>query len=237
MPAPDPSVLLHVWERGLLHPLQRQVVALLAAITPGSSEATIAALPLGTRDAMLLDLREALFGSALATIVSCPRCGEPLEAGFAIDDIRVPPHLAPPIDTVRDLRIRPPATADLLAIPAGADAAAVRTILFERCVTAPDGSPVAPDALPQSAIAPIVAAMAEADPQAMVELDFSCVACDHCFVAIFDIAAFLMREIHRWAGQMLREIGSLARAYGWREADILALSPARRRLYVEMASS
>jgi hypothetical protein len=31
------------------------------------------------------------------------------------------------------------------------------------------------------------------------------------------------------------EVDALARAYGWREADILALSPARRAAYLELA--
>ena len=243
MAAPDPSAILGVWERGLGQPLQRQVVALLAAVRPGTSQSDIAALPLGVRDAMLLDLREELFGPALATIASCPQCSEQLEANFALDDVRVSPP-AGEVDLVtviagREIRLRPPATADLLAIPAGADAEAARTILLERCVTAHhvEGKAIAAAALPAAAITPIIQSMARADPQAVVELNLACAACDHHFVAIFDIAAFLMREIHGWARQILRDIDSLARAYGWREADILALSPARRQIYVEMAAS
>ncbi|PSJ43362.1 phage baseplate protein [Sphingomonas deserti] len=244
MAAPDPSAILDVWERGLGQPLQRQVVALLAAVRPGTSQSDIAALPLGARDAMLLDLREELFGPALATIATCPQCSEQLEANFALEDVRVSPTAAAEVDLVtviagREIRLRPPATADLLAIPSGADAEAVRTILLERCVTGRDveGKPVAAAALPAAAITPIIQSMARADPQAVVELNLACAACGHHFVAIFDIAAFLMREIHGWARQILRDIDSLARAYGWREADILALSPARRQIYVEMAAS
>jgi hypothetical protein len=33
---------------------------------------------------------------------------------------------------------------------------------------------------------------------------------------------------------VLREVHILASAYGWREDDILAMSPARRRIYLEM---
>jgi hypothetical protein len=32
----------------------------------------------------------------------------------------------------------------------------------------------------------------------------------------------------------LREVHTLAWAYGWREADILAMSPARRQFYIEL---
>ena len=46
--------------------------------------------------------------------------------------------------------------------------------------------------------------------------------------------ALLWSEIHAWARQLLRDVHALARAYGWREADILALSPTRRGIYLEL---
>jgi hypothetical protein len=242
MPAPDPCIVLDVWERGLRQPLQRQAVALLAAVTPGTSEAEIAALPLGVRDAMLLDLRETLFGPDLAAVAACPRCGAQLEAAFAVDAVRSLP--AAPADAARTLEtpghavaFRPPCAADLLAIPAGADTEAARAVLLDRCVTAVDGegARVAPAALPPALSQAIAECMAAADPMAVIELQLDCAACRHGFLAIFDIARFLMREIHHWARQMLRDIDCLARTYGWREADILALSPVRRQIYLEMA--
>jgi hypothetical protein len=241
--APDLSILLDVWERGLRQPLPQQVVGLLAAVTPGASEADMAGLPLGARDALLLDLREALFGPDLVTVTACPACDAQLEAAFSTGDVRVPPPpraeaaLAIEAEGHR-LACRPPATADLLAIPAGADAETARTVLLARCVTAIDaaGADISAEGLPPALLPAIAEGMAQADPQAVVELRLDCEACGHGFLAIFDIAGFLMCEIHNWARHLLRDIDALARAYGWREADILALSPTRRRLYVEMAA-
>src|SRR6185437_7718502 len=130
-------------------------------------------------------------------------------------------------------------TADLLAIPADADADAARAVLLERCVIeARDrrGRRVAPAALPASLQPALAEAMAKADPQALIELRLACAACGRAFEAIFDIARFLLRELHAWAQQMLRDVDSLARAYGWREADILALSPVRRRCYLDLVA-
>ena len=76
--------------------------------------------------------------------------------------------------------------------------------------------------------------MAAADPQADVELALSCPACGHAWPAAFDIASFLWTEVDAWARVLLHEIHALASAYGWREADILALSPRRRRAYLEL---
>jgi hypothetical protein len=35
---------------------------------------------------------------------------------------------------------------------------------------------------------------------------------------------------------MLRDVHALATAYGWREADIVAMSPWRRQVYLDMVS-
>jgi hypothetical protein len=76
--------------------------------------------------------------------------------------------------------------------------------------------------------------MADADPQADVRLALDCPACGHNFLAAFDVAAYLWSEVNAWAYRLLGEVHSLASAYGWREEDILAMSPWRRRVYLEM---
>ena len=78
--------------------------------------------------------------------------------------------------------------------------------------------------------------MAEADPQADIQLALSCPACGHQWLSTFDIVSFFWSEINAWAYRILREVHILASAYGWREADILAMSPYRRQLYLEMVS-
>jgi citrate lyase gamma subunit len=89
--------------------------------------------------------------------------------------------------------------------------------------------------LPAEAIDAAVARMAEADPQADVQLDLTCPACGHRWLALFDIVPFLWSEINAWAQRTLQDVHRLASAYGWREADVLALTPWRRQVYLEMA--
>jgi len=76
--------------------------------------------------------------------------------------------------------------------------------------------------------------MAAADPQGDVELALTCPACGHAWPAAFDIASFFWTEVDAWARVLLHEIHALASAYGWREVDILALTPWRRRAYLEL---
>jgi hypothetical protein len=89
--------------------------------------------------------------------------------------------------------------------------------------------------LPDHIVTVVATQMAAADPQADVELALSCPACAHGWQVVFDIADFFWQEIHAWAKVMLRSVHTLARAYGWREADVLALTPTRRQFYLELA--
>jgi hypothetical protein len=77
--------------------------------------------------------------------------------------------------------------------------------------------------------------MERADPQSNLQFSLTCPACGHCWEAAFDIVSFLWSEIHSWAQRTLRMVHLLARSYGWQEADILAMSPTRRQIYLEMA--
>jgi hypothetical protein len=79
--------------------------------------------------------------------------------------------------------------------------------------------------------------MSELDPQGDVQLALNCPSCRHHWTAPFDVVSYLWIEIQSWASRLLREIHLLASAYGWREADILALSEPRRRAYLEILLS
>jgi hypothetical protein len=46
--------------------------------------------------------------------------------------------------------------------------------------------------------------------------------------------SYLWSELEEWAHRVLVDIHTLAGAYGWSERQILALSPVRRQLYVDM---
>src|SRR5262249_55645931 len=62
-------------------------------------------------------------------------------------------------------------------------------------------------------------------------------ACGHGWQADLDVGAFVLAEVDAHAARLLGEVHGLAHAYGWSEADILALSTARRRRYLELAWS
>lgn len=250
---PTATDLLTAWERGLAGPPLERPLALLSAFRPDRSPAALAALPVGRRDAELLALRRAAFGPAVAGFARCPSCGERLEMAFGVQDVTVDPEGEGDLREAyrveaagHSVAFRLATSADLLAVQdagagAGTDvpeARAVRRRLLERCVleASSGGVAVPAGALPEEAVAAVAERMAGADPQADVELDVRCPACGHGWREPFDIASFLWEELDGWARRTLRDVAALARAYGWSEAEILRMGPARRRAYLELAA-
>ncbi len=125
---------------------------------------------------------------------------------------------------------------DLAAIANDSDVGSARERLASNCIVqvCRDGLTVPLDMVPESVIEAVTAQMVECDPLAEMQLALTCPACSHSWQSMFDIAPFLWREISTEAKRLLREVHILAQAYGWREADILSMSAARRQLYIEM---
>jgi uncharacterized protein (UPF0212 family) len=229
--AVDPARLLAAWERGVGMSQPERALALLGAACPASTPDDLAALPIGRRDELLLRLHEHLFGAAVDVVTACPECATLLQSNLAIANLRV--GGAPRTEiAARGMTFRLPTSADLIGLPD--DAAAADRALLSRCLV---GDAVLADGLQDDAIDTIAAAMAAADPQADLDLDLVCPGCGHRWQAAFDIAQTLWQEVHVWAQRTLRDIHRLARAYGWREADVLALSATRRQIYLELSAS
>jgi hypothetical protein len=239
--------ILALWERGSGVSVHERALLLLGAARPDLPPARLGAVPLGARDAELLRLRRATFGERLAATIACPACGEELELEVGADAIQP----AVDADTAyspirvkaagREVRIRPPTTDDLMdAVAAEGDSAGrgrARRALVGRLVVEwePPGQKP-PDAVPAELEAAIGEALARADPDLDLGLDVTCPACSHTWATTLDVADFLWTEVLACARRVADEVAGLAAAYGWRESDILALSPWRRRLYLELAT-
>lgn len=245
MRLPSAAELVVLWESGLrLSPVERGL-RLLAALFPQTSGEDLAQKTIGERDGWLLTLREQLFGAEVASTVACPQCGEQLELNFSIPEVRDPRGDSPGpageaiayVDGYA-IRCRAPTSADLLAVAGVAGAESAQRALLDRCITAidaggaPEGSPNLAH-LPAAVAAAVAEQMAQVDPQADVRLALVCPACDHRWMAQFDILTFLWSELTDWVQRTLREVHLLASAYGWREADILAMSAWRRQWYLQ----
>jgi hypothetical protein len=252
MTTPSNQVLLALWERCFAAPSAVQALELAVLARPELQRGALEHLSIGERDRVLLGLRENLFGSQVQSLVHCPKCNEGLEFAFEIGQLRVETGIpetgrleTEPLELElagQRVRFRLPNSLDLIAVSRISNAKQMRQTLLERCLLGVEGGSEKslksraiywnPEALES-----INQAMQQADPQAVIELNLNCPACTHCWAAIFDIASFLWREIDTWARRTLREVHRLARAYGWTETEILALSGTRRRLYLELVNA
>jgi len=231
--------LLDAWEHGEPESPGERALTLLAARDPSTSRGELAELTVGARDRRLLALRRELFGAAVDALVTCPRCAESVELRFDVDDIVVEggEPLGSRVDVETEsgtLSLRLPTAGDLAASHASADPERALAVLLDRMLPASgDGPRPGPDALTPETVARIGTALAAADPQADVSFDVACPACEASFQTPLDIAAFVWSELTDWAARLLADVHALALAYGWREQDTLALSPGRRRFYLE----
>ncbi len=239
--------LLNVWEDGDSSTSTRRALLLLAAMYPGARPDELASLSVGRRDAELLRLREALWGRRMAAIAACPACRERMELTLDVRDLLAMADGADATEvgaislTHGDCSVvfRIPTTEDVIAAEGAEDVEAGRSLFLQRCLLSVEraGAPGNVLQLPAEVVTGIAESMAQADPLADIQLKIDCPSCQHRWRAAFDIASFLWTEIEAWARRMLFEVHTLARAYGWREAEILALSATRRQLYLEMVGT
>jgi len=229
--------MLDAWEAGRCASPHHRSLALLEH-TSGLAGDALAALPVGHCDALLLGLREQLFGTRMECEIGCPVCSERLEFTLDTAAVRVAPgateqtahHVE--LDGVK-ATFHVPTMADFGACAELESSDRAAQALLARCIECVDP---AGRRLNDALVEAIEERIAALDPQANAAMTLTCPQCAHVWIEPFDIGAFLSREIDAWAQQLLEEIHVLAASYGWSERDILALSPARRRYYVDRAA-
>jgi hypothetical protein len=173
-------------------------------------------------------------------LASCPACGEATE--LALDTSELRDAMTPPADISEhrtlsfdgwEIEFRLPNSLDLADALETSDSSSAHKRLIERCFlqATKNGKPASPN---QAILNRVFAEMARLDPGAELELALTCPSCGNEWKSPFDIASFLWIELDAFAKRLLREVATLARSYGWRETDILALSPVRRQAYLDL---
>ncbi len=233
--------ILAVWEAGSSQMPAERALTLLSVCCPKATRADLERMNIGKRDAMLLAFREKLFGPHFSGLTNCPQCHASLEIAFHSSEVRTD-VTSESEDQFSfafgdfEFKCRLPNSADLLAVVGKGNPDAVANALFDRCLLEKrrGGVEVSTGSLPSEVVDAIVNEMGKRDPQADISFALACPGCAHCWEAIFDIVSFAWNEISAWAGRLLRQVHTLAMAYGWREIDILSMSALRRQVYLEM---
>lgn len=230
--------VIEVWERGLGQAPVERALTLLAACADDPAE-NLPALSVGQRDARLTEVYRRLFGETLEAYAECPQCGERLEysiparelQGAAAGEGNAALKL---MSGGATLQLRLPNSLDLMAAGRCGSVDEAREMLARRCIVSqglPDGL------LPDGLIEEIAERLRTAEPEAEQLIQLTCIECSHRWQLVLDIERFLWMKLGVLAKRLLREVHVLARAYGWSEAEILAMAAVRRQLYIEMVGA
>lgn len=237
LPGLDGTELLRVWEHSAeAHPVLRGVGILASALPDLPVDPD--ELPVGACATLLLGLRVGTFGGRVDAVTRCPGCAREVAveadakamlASLPAVDLDEPAavHRLRHLPDDPEVAFRAPTGLDLLAASRCAGDEEARAVLVARCVSSP--APLTSDV-----IARVVAALATADPAADLSLHLRCADCEHEWSVPFDVADYFWAEIRAAAEGLLQEVDQLATRYAWSERDILEMSPARRRAYLDL---
>lgn len=227
------EAILQIWERGRReHPVDRALTIL--AVLSGRPRRELAAISVERRDSLLLEWRSRLFGDSLAGYAACPQCGCGVDVSLTPVGRQEPEERFVVEVSGQSLTVRLPTSLDLAAITGCGSVEAARHMLVSRCV---EDGPAGGDTLDSEVVAAAVdAELGRRTGVSAGAVALTCPDCGHGWNVEIDVATFAWREIEILAGHLLRYVDALARRYGWSEQEILALSPARRRFYLELAS-
>lgn len=241
-------------------PVERATLLLARCVTglggrDGPGRQSVRDLSVGDREALLLHVRRLTFGAQMECVLPCPACNERMDFQLHVDQLLAPatagspPHYWEETVVARGVRLRV-----RFRIPTGADveealgradrppresvqAVLARSVEWVRREGEPgNDSALAIEDWPAELMAQISERMAELDPQAEIRLQLTCPACQHSFTTAFDTGDYFLRELAARERRRYQEVHQLALAYHWSEADILNLSPRKRRLYLNLLS-
>lgn len=228
-PASQSARLLEAWDRACAatEVARGAVLAQQLGLQPEAAAATVARTA-----ASMIGLHCACFGDTAEMVMTCASCGESLEvdvdlaacgAGHSTADRREIVTGAGPM-VVRALTIN-----DLIAV---GDCIDPVDALLERLVPGGVDNLAALSAADRELIDAVAQDLAGA---AGTVISAHCPGCGALARAGLDPTALVWDRVEQWALDQLATVATLARAYGWSEPEVLALSPARRARYLEMA--
>ena len=207
-----------------------QGLALLARLSDAGdwSELTVTDF-----EVLLLGLRVQVLGEGWDLGFACPHCAARVEVSFRLADYlghirpRRPADVAdapgrPGWHTCQGVAFRLPTASDQAAVAGVADPTRA---LAERCIDPP--RPAA------HVRARIERAMAAMGPEVSRPLAGRCPACGAAVEAPLHVARLVIGELTRESANLHEEVHLIARAYHWREAEILKLPRRRRQAYAE----
>lgn len=205
-------------------------------------------LLVGDREFLLLKLFAITFSDKLHLTLRCPAegCNQPLEVPLALGELTVE---APPLRS-RTFFFKPQSEPELqmeFRLPTGGDQElATQTqdlsdndrgdLILAACLQG-HGKDAALGIVKRLSVADreqIELQMKALAPQLDLVMDAACPECGANFTAEIDLPFIILAEMKAKQAVLDGEVHFLAWHYHWSETEILALSPTRRRRYIEL---
>ncbi|MEZ0449398.1 hypothetical protein [Cellulomonas sp. ICMP 17802] len=215
------AVLLDAWGSAHAVPDVARGAAVLATASGLELEALVD-VPLADLARLAARCLQESFDDALDVVLVCDACGERLDVAVPVALLPVAEQPTEPAATVR-----PPTTRDLLAAAGSADPAGT---MLARCAAPAD-------LLDDESRRRVADALDRAAGDALSALVCACPSCGAAVDGVLDVCALLWDAVDDAAPHLLREVASLAAAFGWTEPEILALPPARRAAYLDLVGA
>lgn len=188
-------------------------------------------------EALLLLLRQMLFGDLIRTDITCPAkdCGRRIDVAFRIGEYLAhhSPHTPRGVEAADEagwFRFRDAPVS--FRLPSAADQVAVSRLpkpeyeLIRRCIR--------PAEISARMLKRVETAMAALAPSLSDKLQGECSECGTIVDMYFDVQQFTLRELCDQAAFIYEDVHLLAKHYHWSQAEILALPRSRRAHYTEM---
>ena len=224
--------------------LARSVRPIGTLVQPGPG--AVRNLLVGDREFLVIKLRQMTAGDNLDLQLSCPNqaCGKLMDLSFSLADMPIEER---PVDSrLFELRTADgdeivfslPTEADQEALVARADHSDVVYHLLARCIQRigplerPDPHVIA--SLPESIRTQIEERMRELSPDVTAEVEGICPECAALFSHPFDLSSMLLAELIGNRRVLEREVHFLSWHYHWSEREILSMTRAKRRRYVDL---
>jgi hypothetical protein len=209
--------------------LPRTVTDVLVACADGLDERAAWDLPVSSRIAGLLAIVRITVGGELLETTTLCECGERTSLDLPVDELLNMQGAANDVLVIDGtLRFRRPRGSDQKRWRQTRDADPVTAMLRDLSLDALEGP------LPAESIEHIGDALEEFDPLTAMRVELSCPYCGKEQHAAVDLQELCLGELRQVRDGLIREVHTLARAYGWSEDAIVSLPPSRRRQFLRL---
>lgn len=232
------SSILNIWDSCVDKNQAFKGVALASLALNEKNHSNISDWSIEKRDVALFHVRKTLFGNKFSNIAHCPQCNQTVEWDLYLQQmgipnlIDIPDNLEIPIKIADyNLMVRLPNSNDLFSNN--------KDKIIENCILnfKEYNEQLIDQKIPDILVNQISSKYDEICKASNITYHLNCVECEHKWQVIFDIVAYLWKEIDQWAKSFLGQIYMLAKTFGWSETDIINMSDNRRNYYLNLLNS